>query len=347
MNALKRIFSLTSGCVLAIAVLLAAGCASTPAYGAPFAKGADVSWLSQLQSLGYTYVSNGTSMSALQILKNDGVNTIRLRTLVNPSIQSGVLGVGDCNQAGTIAEAKLAASMGFQIDIDFHYSDTWADPGHQTIPAAWSGETYNQLKTSVYYYTYDFMVALKNAGVTPAWVEVGNEINSGLLWPTGKYTNFAQLTGLVNEGYYAVKNVSSSTQVVVHLATLSNLSDFEWFFDNFKANGGLWDVIGASYYDGPGTLSSIKYNMNTLTARYGKPILICEIGHASSDLSGSETDLSTAVSAAQAVPNGMGEGVIWWEPEAPDNSTTSDYSMGAVSVYSGKELEFTGTMKSW
>ncbi len=347
MNSRKQLAQHPCGWALAIALLLIAACASPCAHGAAFAKGADVSWLSQLQTLGYSYVSNGTTMNALQILKKDGVNTIRLRTFVNPTISSTSLGVGDCNQAGTIAEAKLAASMGFQIDIDFHYSDTWADPSHQTIPAAWAGETYTQLETSVYYYTYDFMVALKDAGVTPTWVEVGNEINSGLLWPTGSYTNFAQLTGLVNEGYYAVKNVSPSTQVVVHLATLSNLNDFEWFFDNFKANGGLWDVIGASYYDGPGTLSSITYNMKTLTARYDKPILICEIGHASSDLSGSETDLSTAVAAAQAVPNGMGEGVIWWEPEAPDNATTSYYSMGAVSVYSGKELQFTKTMNSY
>ena len=131
--------------------------ASTPV----FARGADVGWLTQLEGLGYTYVDEtNTQMSALQILKNHGVNTIRIRTFVNPTITSGSLGVGDANQTGSIALAKLASSMGFQILIDFHYSDTWADPGHQTIPAAWAGQNYSQLQTSVYDYTYDFMKAL-------------------------------------------------------------------------------------------------------------------------------------------------------------------------------------------
>jgi arabinogalactan endo-1,4-beta-galactosidase len=344
---MKKTFSSRLGCVSAIAVLIAISSISPRAYAVSFANGADVGWLTQLESLGYTYVSSGTQMSALQILKNDGVNTIRIRTFVNPTITAGSLGVGNCNQAGSIALAQLAHSMGFQIMIDFHYSDTWADPGRQTIPAAWAGQTFAELETSVYNYTFNFMKALAADGIFPQWVQVGNEINSGFLWPTGEYTNFAQMAGLINSGYNAVKAVSSSTEVVVHLATLSNLSDFEWFFDNLKANGGKWDVIGASYYDGPGTLSTITSNMNTLTARYGKPIIICEIGHAVSDLSGSENDLKTAIAAVKAVPNGMGQGVIWWEPEAPDNSTTSNYSMGAATVVSGKELQFTATMNQF
>jgi arabinogalactan endo-1,4-beta-galactosidase len=315
--------------------------AATPA----FARGADVGWLTQLEGLGYTYVDEtNTQMNALQILKNHGVNTIRVRTFVNPTITSGSLGVGDANQAGSIALAKLASSMGFQILIDFHYSDTWADPGHQTIPAAWAGESYSQLETSVYDYTYDFMKALAADGVYPQWVQVGNEINSGLLWPTGEYTNFTQLAGLINQGYNAVKAVSSSTQVIVHLATLSNLSDFEWFFDTLKADGGEFDVIGASYYDGPGTLSTITTNLNTLAARYSKPVMICELGHAVSDWDGSNDDVKSALQAMAAVPNGRGLGVIYWEPEAPDNSTTDNYSMGAASVVSGNVLKFTSAI---
>jgi arabinogalactan endo-1,4-beta-galactosidase len=315
--------------------------ASTPV----FARGADVGWLTQLEGLGYTYVDEtNTQMSALQILKNHGVNTIRIRTFVNPTITSGSLGVGDANQTGSIALAKLASSMGFQILIDFHYSDTWADPGHQTIPAAWAGQNYSQLQTSVYDYTYDFMKALAADGIYPQWVQVGNEINSGLLWPIGEYTNFTQLAGLINQGYNAVKAVSSSTQVIVHLATLSNLSDFEWFFDTLKADGGEFDVIGASYYDGPGTLSTITTNLNTLAARYSKPVMICELGHTVSDWNGSNDDVKSAIQAMAAVPNGRGLGVIYWEPEAPDNSTTSDYSMGAASVVSGDELKFTSAI---
>ena len=153
------------GFILAIGALLLNGCggsaassSTTPTVPTPATatvNGADVGWLTQLESMGYTYVdSSGASMSALQILKNHGVNTIRIRTFVNPTITSGVLGVGNTDQAGSIALAVLANSMGFKIMIDFHYSDTWADPGHQTTPAAWSTETYAQLQTSVYNYTY-------------------------------------------------------------------------------------------------------------------------------------------------------------------------------------------------
>ncbi|MGA2352262.1 MAG: glycosyl hydrolase 53 family protein [Terracidiphilus sp.] len=334
-------------CILALAAFLVAGCLSPRANSATpvFAKGADVGWLTQLEGLGYTYVDEtNTKISALQILKNHGVNTIRIRTFVNPTITTGSLGVGDNNQAGSIALAQLANSMGFQIIIDFHYSDTWADPGHQTIPSAWAGQTYAQLETSVYNYTYDFMKALAADGIYPQWVQVGNEINSGLLWPTGEYTNFAQMAGLINNGYNAVKAVSSSTQVIIHLANLSNLSDFEWFFDNLKADGGKFDVIGASYYDGPGTLSTITTNLTTLAARYSKPIMICEMGHASSDWDGSNDDVKSALQAVYAVPNGRGMGVIYWEPEAPDNSATSNYSMGAATVVTGDELKFTSAI---
>lgn len=343
---MKRIFR-TRFSLLASAAFVFAGCVNTHVHASTpvFARGADVGWLTQLEGLGYTYVDEtNTQMSALQILKNHGVNTIRIRTFVNPTITSGSLGVGDNNQAGSIALAQLASSMGFQIIIDFHYSDTWADPGHQTIPAAWTGQSYSQLQTSVYNYTYDFMKALAADGIYPQWVQVGNEINSGLLWPVGEYTNFTQLAGLINQGYNAVKAVSSSTQVIVHLATLSDLSDFEWFFDTLKADGGQFDVIGASYYDGPGTLSTITTNLNTLAARYSKPVMICEMGHTESDWDGSNDDVKSALQAMAAVPNGRGLGVIYWEPEAPDNSTTDNYSMGAASVVSGDELKFTSTI---
>jgi len=331
-----------------IVFILAALCAAgSPAksFAQTFANGVDVGWLTQLESLGYSYEDQTqTRLNALQILKNHGVNAVRVRTFVNPTITSGVLGVGDNNQAGSIALAQAANSLGMSVMIDFHYSDTWADPGHQTIPAAWSGETYAELETSVYNYTDGFMKALLAAGVTPKWVQVGNEINSGLLWPTGEYTNFTQLAGLINSGYNAVKAVSPSTEVVIHLATLSNLSDFEWFFDTLKADGGKFDVIGASYYDGPGTLATITTNLNTLAARYSKPVMICEIGHTESDYIGSADDVKSAIEALKAVPDSRGLGLFYWEPDAPDDSSTSDYTMGAVSEPSSKLLQFTPAM---
>jgi arabinogalactan endo-1,4-beta-galactosidase len=310
--------------------------------------GANVGWLTQLENMGYTWTdSTGASGSALQILKNHGVNTIRIRTFVNPTITSGVLGVGDNDQAGSIALAKQASSMGFKFVIDFHYSDTWADPGHQTTPAAWANDSYAQLQTDVYNYTYGFMTALAAAGIYPQYVQVGNEINSGMLWPVGSYTNFTQLAGLINSGYSAVKAVSSSTQVVIHLAGISNLSDFEWFFDALAAAGGNFDVIGGSYYDGPGNITTVAANLQTLAARYNKPVMICEIGYLYSDPTDAYTDVQGAIQAMNAVPNSMGLGVIYWEPEAPNDSSTADYTMGAVTEGSGKVLQFTTAINAF
>jgi arabinogalactan endo-1,4-beta-galactosidase len=316
--------------------------------------GADVGWLTALESLGYSWSDpNGNQASALQILKNAGVNTIRIRTFVNPTIASGVVGVGDLDQAGSIALAKTASAMGFKIMIDFHYSDTWADPGHQTIPAAWANDDYAQMQTDLYNYTYNFMTALVAAGVTPDYVQVGNEINSGMLWPIGSVgattangNNFTQIAGLINQGYNAVKAASSSTQVVIHLATISNLSTFEWFFDGLKAAGGNFDVIGGSYYDGLSNISLLDANLPALSARYNKPVMICEIGYLYSDPADGYTDVQDAIQAINAVPGNMGLGVIYWEPEAPDDASTNNYTMGAVTE-DGEVLQFTSLIDAF
>jgi arabinogalactan endo-1,4-beta-galactosidase len=326
-----------------------------PASATATVVGADVGWLTQLESMGYTWTdTTGASGSALQILKNSGVNTIRIRTFVNPTITSGVLGVGDLDQAGSIALAKTASAMGFKIVIDFHYSDTWADPGHQTPPAAWASDSYAQLQTDVYNYTYNFMTALVAAGVTPQYVQVGNEINTGMLWPIGSVgsttvngNDFTQVTGLINSGYSAVKAASSTSQVVIHIAGISNLSDFEWFFDGLAAAGAKFDVIGASYYDGPTNIAAVTTNLQTLASRYSKPVLICEIGYLYSDPTDAYTDVQGAIKAMNAVPNNMGLGVIYWEPEAPDDASTSNYTMGAVTEGTGKVLQFTTAINAF
>jgi arabinogalactan endo-1,4-beta-galactosidase len=308
-------------------------------------RGADISWLTQMQTVGYSWQDEtGTQMSALQILQNHGVSAVRIRTFVNPAISSSALGVGDTDQAGSVALAQMANKLGMQVMIDFHYSDTWADPSHQAVPAAWANDSYTQMQSDLYNYTYNFMTALLAAGVTPAWVQVGNEIDSGMLLPTGSTSNMTQLVGLINQGYQAVKKASPTTQVIIHHSGLSNLTNLEWFYDNLTTNGAQFDILGFSYYDGPDTLTTSAANLATMASRYSKPVMICEIGHTVSDTMGSEYDVKSAIEALAAVPNQAGLGLFYWEPEAPDDAITSNYSMGSVTETSGMHLQFTGAI---
>jgi arabinogalactan endo-1,4-beta-galactosidase len=163
-----------------------------------FAKGADNSWLPQMETTGYKFFSdNGVEEDCFKILKDHGINSIRLRTFVNPSTDRAS---GHCSKAETVAMAVRAKQWGMRIMIDFHYSDTWADPGHQAKPAAWVGHDFPTLLTDLYNYTFDVMTALKTAGVTPEWVQVGNEIPGGMIYPEGSNaTSWTKLIQLINK----------------------------------------------------------------------------------------------------------------------------------------------------
>ena len=296
-----------------------------------FAKGADVSWLPQMEATGYNfYNDSGTKQDCLQILKDHGIDSIRIRTWVNPSNHSVN---GHCSKAETVALAKRASQMGFRIMIDFHYSDSWCDPGQQKKPTAWANHSFSQLLTDVYDYTYDVMNALKTNGVTPEWVQVGNEINPGMLLPDGSSNNFSQLAQLINKGYSAVKAVSSSSKVIIHIAEGQDNSMFRWFFDSLKANNANYDIIGLSYYpywigsDYTATINALASNMNDMVSRYGKPVMVCEVGDLDTDPTNTYNMLVAVMDKVQAVPNGNGLGVFYWEPQGA--KSFSGYSLSA------------------
>src|SRR5579863_5355156 len=181
----------------------------TPSYTPPhvattFAKGADISWVTQMESSGVKfYDKNGNQHDLFALMKSLGFNAIRLRAWVNPSD-------GWCNTADLLKKALRAQSAGMKIMIDFHYADSWADPGKQPKPAAWASLNFNTLVSTMHDYTVHVMDTLKTNGITPDWVQVGNEVDDGMLWEDGRAsTNMANFAALVQAGYQAVKSVSN------------------------------------------------------------------------------------------------------------------------------------------
>lgn len=238
--------------------------------------GADVSSLQRAEDLGAKYYyANGTQGDPLQILKDNGVNYIRLRIWVNP--QSGYN-----NEIKVLAFAKTVKAKGLKLMIDFHYSDTWADPGYQTKPAAWANDGISQLQTDVYNYTYSVCSALKSQGTTPDSVQIGNEINTGMLWPDGEVTNnnFTNLGLLLKSGYNATKACNSGTQVIIHTADADSDANARWFYDGIKDQGVNWDITGLSYYCyWHGSMLNMSSVVSDLTSRYGKPVIIAETAY--------------------------------------------------------------------
>jgi arabinogalactan endo-1,4-beta-galactosidase len=297
-----------------------------PPVDSAFASGADIGWLTQMEASSIKfYDSAGISQDCIQILKGIGINSIRLRVWVNPT-------GGWCNTADVVAKAVRAKAMGMKILLDFHYSDTWADPGHQTIPAAWTGENLSQLVQSVSAHTDSVLTALKANGVTPTWVQVGNETNNGMLWPNGEASdsmgNFAQL---VNAGYNAVKAIDTSIKVVVHISNGYDNSLFEWMFDGLKSNGAHWDIIGMSLYPTASNWSTYNTeclaNMNDMISRYGKQVMISEVGMSWTDSAACNSFLADLIGKVKSIPGGNGLGVFYWEPESYNN--WQGYGMGA------------------
>jgi arabinogalactan endo-1,4-beta-galactosidase len=301
----------------------------TPIITNTFAKGADVGWLSQMEATGYRfYDADGTEKNGLQLLKDRGMNTIRLRVFVNPSNDRIN---GHCSKDETVAMAVRAKNLGMRIMIDFHYSDTWADPAHQTKPAAWASHTFSTLLTDVYNHTFEVLTALKTAGVTPEWVQIGNEIPGGMLWPEGNYTNFGQLAQLLNKGYDATKAIDSTIKVVIHIDQGNNNSRFRWFFDNARTNNVKYDVIGLSYYpywlnsDYTVTIADLQNNLNDMVSRYNKEVMVVEVGGDYTLVQNTKDMLTATINAVRNVPNQKGLGVIYWEPEG--EKTWSGYQL--------------------
>lgn len=335
---------------------------SATSWSSEFAYGADIGWVSQLESEGVTWVDvNGNQQDPIALLKEKGVNSVRLRVFVNPpenfywykdNTTWTMLGFTD--KQSVISAAVRASSLGMRVMVDFHYSDVFADPAHQITPDAWSSFDEDQLIQAIYDHTSDVMLALKEHGVIPEWVQVGNEINPGILLPTGSTNNFSALTRFLNSGYAAVKAVSPTSKVITHLAHGANNSDSRFFFDNFLTTyQGKTDVIGFSIYPywESSTIDQLKpsliSNLNDMAERYGKEVMIVEVGGLEGNPNDSYHTLYQAIDAVNSVSDEKGIGVFYWEPAAHSSVLPDNYELGATAIYGEKTLQFTTALDAF
>lgn len=306
-----------------------------------FIKGADGSFVNQVEDAGGKYYDDGTEKDVLQIFKDNGFNYIRLKLWHTPE--------NEYNSLPNVMEmAKRAKDLGYGFLLDFHYSDTWADPGHQEKPASWEGLAFNILADSIYEYTKYVITQLKSQNTLPDMVQIGNEITCGMLWDDGKVCNpetpqqWNQLGILIKraiEGLNESLDSGEEVKVIIHFDNGASNSGCRWFYDNILDQEIEFNIIGLSYYPWwHGTLTELKNNLNDLSPRYKKDIIVVEGGYPwtlawndnvnniigsteqlhpgyPATVEGQANFLKEVMDIIHKIPENRGKGFMYWSPE--------------------------------
>lgn len=283
-NTGKRIFAV----ILAIGMCFGlCACGQTEGGAADaspsFIKGADISSLEAVEDYGGVFYDfDGNETDAVTFLMDNGCNYFRLRAWNNPTKS---FDAGDyCSPEHTVEMAKRIKEAGSCYLLDFHYSDWWADPDNQTVPAAWQGMTEEELVQAVYDFTKEVLMMLKDADAYPDMVQIGNEIGNGMLWDYGSTEHPATLAALLNSGIAAVRDTTpegKETKVVIHVQDGGSVDVTEAFFATIEENGVTdYDVVGLSYYPyWHGTFGDLKDNINNIYAKFGKEVAVVETAY--------------------------------------------------------------------
>jgi len=302
---------------------------------AEYAIGADLSFLKQAEESGVDYKENGQVRQGLELFRDHGYNWIRLRLFHTPTRLPNGLDY-------TIALAKNAKAMGYQFLLDFHYSDTWADPAKQYTPRAWEDKSHDELVEAVFEYTRDSIVAFRDANVLPEMVQIGNEVINGMLWPDGRipdnWDNFAEL---VNAGIRGVKVGAGDAPVpaiMIHIDQGANRERTKYFFDKLHSYSIEYDVIGQSYYPWwHGSLLDLRENFTFMAKAYRKEIILVEVAYNwrpaeyrnkrapfPETPQGQRAFLEAVNQVVLQTPDNLGKGIFWWEPAVnPRNGISS------------------------
>ena len=254
-----------------------------------FWLGMDFSTLEETEALGGVFFQDGVAGDLPKLLKASGVNAARLRLWVNPYAPDGApYGGGTSDLPRLVRLAKRAKANGMRFLLDLHYSDFWCDPGRQLPPKGWEKLSFPALCDRVYAYTAEVLAELRREGVTPDWVQVGNEITNGMLFPfgalreegDGSRTGYAELSLLLNAGCRAVRDACDA-RIVLHLENSGNNVIWRQWLDAVTARGVEFDIIGASYYPfWHGSMAGLGANLEDVSQRYGKDVAVVETSYA-------------------------------------------------------------------
>lgn len=316
-------------------------------------RGADVSSLPEFEAAGGRLRRRGMPIDGLTLMKAEGLNAVRIKVWNDPgnpdhfpSNQTGPERFNGPDQV--LLLARRAQAAGLRIMLDFHYSDGWADPQKQFMPHAWQGLSIAEVCAHLYDFTHDMLSRLRTEGIRIDWVQVGNEISHGMVWPLGFLPgNWPALAALLRSGIAAVRDVCAESQVVLHLDAGCDQRLYQHWFDQAAALDVSWDAIGLSFYPcWHGALPHLAENLSMLAERYGCPLLVVEtaypreldrvrnaqwlLQHTGAESfpaspAGQAAFLQALAEVVQAVPNGLGQGIFYWEPALlplPDGSRT-------------------------
>ena len=325
---------------------------------ATFLKGGDISMLPEFEALGSVYRDEGMPADAIQIMMRHGCNCFRLRLFVNPTGINAVIQDLDY----TVKLAQRIKKAGASLLLDIHYSDTWADPGHQDKPAAWEQLSFADLEAMVESYTAGVIEMMKKSNCLPDIVQVGNEITPGFIWPDGQLQgedgNWESFTQLLKAGIRGVKKPLTPQDriaIMIHIDKGGSASRTSWFFANLQKYSVEYDIIGLSYYPWwHGSMDALRANLESTANKFRKPIVVVETAYPNREGEGADTKnlqypkspegqkkfLNDLIETVQSTPYGLGAGVFWWYPESILNNRLNVWMGGRMALFdtAGKAL---------
>lgn len=300
----------------------------------PFWLGADISATTMDEARGrFTKNAKGEQVETTKLMQDLGMNAIRLRVWVNPE-------KGFCNPDDVLVMAKRARDLGMPVMIDFHYSDWWADPGKQNIPAAWKNLDYEGMKKAVAEHTRNTLIPIRDAGVDVKWVQVGNETTNGMLWDMGRaQKNPEQYAGLFKAGAAAVREVLPDTKIIVHLDNGFDRELYDWNLGILRDNGAEWDMVGMSLYpkyavewsklpDEATAINRTIENIKHVKEKFGTDVMIVEVGAPALEAEEGKKTIAAIIKGAAEDTDGICKGVWYWAPEC-NSGDLDGYTLGA------------------